>query len=98
MDRPAASDRMKERAQSEEKGGSKEKQRGEAPTPSERSKQAQEPQRRESREPTRKVRISGPAASVGPRARRSRRAGSRVETANSRPTRPRKSCEGAKDL
>jgi len=52
MDRPAASDRMKERAQSEETGG-KEKRRGEAPTPSERSKQAQEPQGRDSREPTR---------------------------------------------
>jgi hypothetical protein len=44
---------MKERAQSEEKGGAKEKQRGEASTPFERSKQAQEPQGRESREPTR---------------------------------------------
>ena len=47
MDRPAAADRMKERAQSEQKGGAKEMQRGEAPTPSERSKQAQEPQGRE---------------------------------------------------
>ena len=53
MDRPAAADRMKERAQSEQKGGAKEMQRGEAPTPSERSKQAQEPQGRESKEPTR---------------------------------------------
>ena len=52
-DRPAAADRMKERAQSEQKGGAKEMQRGEAPTPSERSKQAQEPQGRESKEPTR---------------------------------------------
>jgi hypothetical protein len=53
MDRPAAADRMKERAQSEQKGGAKEMQRGEAPTPTERSKQAQEPQGRESKEPTR---------------------------------------------
>jgi hypothetical protein len=53
MDRPAAADRMKERAQSEQKGGAKEIQHGEAPTPSERSKQAQEPQGRESKEPTR---------------------------------------------
>ena len=53
MDRPAAADRMKERAQSEQKGGAKEMQHGEAPTPSERSKQAQEPQGRESKEPTR---------------------------------------------
>ena len=52
-DRPAAADRMKERAQSEQKGGAKEMQRGEAPTPSERSKQAQEPQGRESKEPPR---------------------------------------------
>jgi len=52
-DRPAA-DRMKERAQSEQKGGAKEMQRGEAPTPSERGKQAEEPQRREStKEPPR---------------------------------------------
>ena len=51
MDRRAAADRMKERAQSEQKGGAKEMQRGEAP--SERSKQAQEPQGREAKEPTR---------------------------------------------
>jgi len=49
MDRPAAADRMKERAQSEQQGGAKEMQRGEAPKPSERSKQAQEPQGRESK-------------------------------------------------
>jgi Protein of unknown function (DUF1236) len=53
MDRPAAADRMKERAQSEQQGGAKEMQRGEAPKPSERSKQAQEPQGRESKEPPR---------------------------------------------
>ncbi len=53
MDRPAAADRMKERAQSEQKGGAKEMQHGEAPTPSERSTQAQEPQGHESKEPTR---------------------------------------------
>jgi hypothetical protein len=53
MDRPAATDRMKERAQSEPKGGDREMQRGAAPPPSERSKQAQEPQGRESKEPTR---------------------------------------------
>jgi Protein of unknown function (DUF1236) len=52
MDRPAAADRMKERAQSEQKGGAKEM-RHEAPTPSERSRQAEEPQGRESKEPTR---------------------------------------------
>jgi Protein of unknown function (DUF1236) len=52
-DRPAAADRMKERAQSEQKGGAKEMQRGEAPKSSERSKQAQEPQGGESKEPTR---------------------------------------------
>jgi Protein of unknown function (DUF1236) len=52
-DRPAAADRMKERAQSEQTGGAKEMQRGEAPTPSERSNQAHEPQGRESKEPTR---------------------------------------------
>jgi hypothetical protein len=52
-DGPAAADRMKERARSEQKGGAKEMQRGEAPTPSERSKQAQEPQGRESKEQTR---------------------------------------------
>ena len=52
-DRPAAADRMKERAQSEQKGEAKEMQRGEVPKSSERSKQAQEPQGRELKEPTR---------------------------------------------
>jgi len=53
MDRPAAADHTKERAQSEQKGGAREMQSGEAPPPSERSKQAQEPHGRESKEPTR---------------------------------------------
>jgi Protein of unknown function (DUF1236) len=53
MDRPAATDHTKERAQSEQKGGAREMQRGEAPPSSERSKQAQEPHGRESKEPTR---------------------------------------------
>jgi len=52
MDRPAAADRTKERAQSEQKDGAKEMQRGEAPS-SERSKQTQGPQGRESKEPIR---------------------------------------------
>ena len=52
MDRPAATDHTKERAQSEQKGGAREMQSGEAP-PSERRKQAQEPHGRESKEPTR---------------------------------------------
>ena len=66
-DRPAAADRMKERAQSEQKGGAKEMQRGEAPTPSERSKQAQEPQGREfeGADPAK----SGSARPAQPRAR-----------------------------
>jgi hypothetical protein len=55
-DRPAASDRMKERAaQPEQKGGGKDMQRGEGPSQSERSKQAQEPKGREAREPTRQT-------------------------------------------
>ncbi|MBO4223680.1 DUF1236 domain-containing protein [Bradyrhizobium neotropicale] len=53
MDRSGAADRAKERAQSEQKGGTRDMQRGEGSSPAERSKQAQEPQGRESREPTR---------------------------------------------
>jgi hypothetical protein len=53
MDRGGAADRIKERAQSEPKGGAKDMQRGEAPSPAERSKQAQEPHSRDAKEPTR---------------------------------------------
>ncbi|MGY2844389.1 hypothetical protein ACVIWU_005740 [Bradyrhizobium sp. USDA 4509] len=53
MDRGGAADRIKERAQSEPKGGTKDMQRGEVPSPAERSKEAQKPQGRESKEPTR---------------------------------------------
>jgi hypothetical protein len=54
MNRGGAADRIKERAQSEPKGGAKDmQQRDEAPSPADRSKQAQEPQSRESKEPTR---------------------------------------------
>jgi Protein of unknown function (DUF1236) len=60
MDRPAAGDRMKEHAaQPEQKGQSKEVQRGEGALSGERSKQAQEPQGRESREPTRQSQEQG---------------------------------------
>ncbi|MGY3616688.1 DUF1236 domain-containing protein [Bradyrhizobium sp. USDA 10063] len=67
-ERPGAADRAKGRAQSEQKGGAKDMQRGEGPSPAERSKQAQEPQGRESREPTRQSqdqdRRDRPAAST----------------------------------
>ncbi|WFU34403.1 DUF1236 domain-containing protein [Bradyrhizobium brasilense] len=53
MDRGGATDRIKERAQSEPKAGAKDMQRGEAPSPPERSKEAQKPQGRESKEPIR---------------------------------------------
>ncbi|WP_161495856.1 DUF1236 domain-containing protein [Bradyrhizobium japonicum] len=55
MDRGSAADRLKERAQSESKGGAKDMERGEAPSPSpaERSKEAQKPHDRDSKEPTR---------------------------------------------
>jgi hypothetical protein len=53
MDRGSPADRIKDRAQSESKGGAKDMQRGEAPPPAERSKEAQKPQDRESKEPTR---------------------------------------------
>ncbi|KRQ08326.1 hypothetical protein AOQ71_22850 [Bradyrhizobium manausense] len=53
MDRGSAADRIKERAQSESKGGAKDMQRGEAASPTERSKEAQKPQDRDSKEPTR---------------------------------------------
>jgi hypothetical protein len=52
IDRDGAADRIKERAQSEPKGGAKDVQRGEAPSPAERSKEAREPQGREPKEPT----------------------------------------------
>ncbi|MGL3214214.1 DUF1236 domain-containing protein [Bradyrhizobium pachyrhizi] len=53
MDRDGAADRIKERAQSEPKGGTKDMQRREVPSPDERSKEAQKSQGRESKEPTR---------------------------------------------
>ncbi len=53
IDHGGAADRIKERAQSEPKGGAEDMQRGEAPSPAERSKEAREPQDRESKEPTR---------------------------------------------
>jgi hypothetical protein len=64
-DRPAAGERMKERAgqaeqkagQSEQKGGAKDMQRGEGP--GERSKQAQEPPGRAGKEPTKQSREQG---------------------------------------
>ena len=56
MDRPAASDRVKERAgQAEQKGGAKDMQRGEGPAAGERSKQAQEPPGRAGKEPARQT-------------------------------------------
>ena len=64
MDRPAAADRMKERAQSEQKGGAKEMQRGEAPTPSERSKQAQEPTRQSQDQPAQTGRERAPSSTA----------------------------------
>ena len=57
-DRPAAGERMKERAgQAEQKGGPKDMQRGEGP--GERSKQAQEPPGRDGKEPTKQSREQG---------------------------------------
>jgi hypothetical protein len=57
-DRPAAGERMKERAgQAEQKGGAKDLQRGEGP--GERSKQAQEPPGRAGKEPTKQSREQG---------------------------------------
>ena len=89
MDRPAAADRMKERTQSEQKDGAKEMQRGEAPKPSERSKQRAGAAGAQIEKPPGKVRNSrpSPAADIRPRARRSRRTGNRVATRSSRPTR-----------
>ena len=63
-DRPAAADRMKERAQSEQKGGAKEMQRGEAPTPSERSKQTQEPTRQSQDQPAQPGRERAPSSTA----------------------------------
>ncbi len=53
IDRGGAADRIKERAQSEPNGGAEDMQRGEVPSPAERSKEAQEPRGRESKQPTR---------------------------------------------
>jgi Protein of unknown function (DUF1236) len=59
-DRPAAGERMKERAgQAEQKGGAREMQRGERPAAGERSKQAQEPKGRAGKEQTRQSQDQG---------------------------------------
>jgi len=83
MDRGSAADRIKERAQSESKGGAKDMQRGEAPSPAERSKEAQKPQDRDSQEPTRaqpwRARTLEHGAAEGPAARPRCQAGCRPE-------------------